>query len=129
MTISFACAVSHAPGMTAWADAASPTQKEHIHGGFARLREALDRSQSEVLVLLTSEHWANFFLDHIGAFCIGRAASYTGPIEPWLGIAKAEVNTGSARSRRIAVRKRDQMTRGNRNQVIPRARMFTVVVM
>jgi len=44
-------------------------------------------------------------------------------------IARAEVNTGSARSKRIAVMKRDQITRGRRNHVMPRARMFTTVVM
>jgi aromatic ring-opening dioxygenase LigB subunit len=91
MPISFACAVSHAPGMTAWANAAPAAQKERIHAGFERLRGELDGSRTEVLVLLTSEHWANFFLDHIGAFCIGRAAAYRGPIEPWLKIDKAEI--------------------------------------
>ena len=91
MTISFACATSHAPGMTAWADATPPAQKERIHGGFDRLRRGLDASGTEVLILLTSEHWANFFLDHIGAFCVGRAASYRGPIEPWLKVDKAEI--------------------------------------
>jgi aromatic ring-opening dioxygenase LigB subunit len=91
MPISFACAVSHAPGMTAWANAAASAQKDRIYGGFERLRGELDSSGTEILVLLTSEHWANFFLDHMGAFCIGRAASYRGPIEPWLQIDKAEV--------------------------------------
>ena len=41
--------------------------------------------------MLTSEHWANFFLDHIGAFCVGRAEAYSGPVEPWLKIEKAEI--------------------------------------
>jgi len=91
MPISYACAVSHAPGMTAWANAAPPAQKDRIYGGFERLRRELDASGTQVLILLTSEHWANFFLDHIGAFCIGRAASYRGPIEPWLQIDKAEI--------------------------------------
>ena len=91
MPISFACAVSHAPGMTAWADAAPPAQKDRIYGGFERLRRELDASGTQVLVLLTSEHWANFFLDHIGAFCVGRADSYRGPVEPWLKIEKCEI--------------------------------------
>jgi aromatic ring-opening dioxygenase LigB subunit len=89
--ISFACAVSHAPGMTAWANAAPPPQRDCINAGFARLQGELDASGTEVLILLTSEHWANFFLDHIGAFCIGRAAAYRGPIEPWLKVDKAEI--------------------------------------
>src|SRR5262249_36217808 len=91
MPISFACATSHAPGITAGADAAPAPQKEHIYGGFERLRQALDASRTDALIVLTSEHWTNFFLDHIGAFCIGRAERYTGPVEPWLQIPHAEI--------------------------------------
>jgi aromatic ring-opening dioxygenase catalytic subunit (LigB family) len=88
MPITFACAASHVPGMTAWAEAAPPAQKDRVYSAFGKLRDELDRSGSEVLIVLTSEHWANFFLDHIGAFCIGKAESYSGPVEPWLKIAR-----------------------------------------
>jgi hypothetical protein len=40
-------------------------------------------------VLFTAEHWANFFLDHISPYCIGRAQEFAGPIERWLKIDKA----------------------------------------
>ena len=91
MPITFACATSHAPGITAWADAAPASQKERIYGGFNRLRQQLDASATDTLIVLTSEHWTNFFLDHIGAFCIGRAERYTGPVEPWLQIPRGEI--------------------------------------
>jgi aromatic ring-opening dioxygenase LigB subunit len=91
MPIAFACAASHAPGITAWADAAPPAQKERVYGAFDALRARLDASGAETVILLTSEHWANFFLDHMGAFCVGRAEAYTGPIEPWLKIDKREI--------------------------------------
>jgi len=91
MPITFACATSHAPGITAWADAAPAEQKDRIYGAFGRLRDQLDASGTDTLIVLTSEHWANFFLDHIGAFCVGRAEKYCGPIEPWLQIDKTEV--------------------------------------
>jgi aromatic ring-opening dioxygenase catalytic subunit (LigB family) len=91
MPISFACAASHAPGITAWAEAAPPAQKERVYGAFEALRARLDASGAETLILLTSEHWANFFLDHMGAFCVGRAETYGGPIEPWLKIDKREI--------------------------------------
>ena len=91
MPITFACAASHAPGITAWANAAPAPQKERIYGAFERLRQELDASGTDTLIVLTSEHWANFFLDHIGAFCIGRAERYSGPIEPWLGIERSEI--------------------------------------
>src|SRR5262249_58560787 len=55
------------------------------------LRAGLDASGAETVVLLPSEHWANFFLDHMGAFCVGRAEAYAGPIEPWLKIDRREI--------------------------------------
>jgi aromatic ring-opening dioxygenase catalytic subunit (LigB family) len=91
MPITFAAAVSHVPGMTAWADAAPAAQKDRVYGAFDRLRQELDASTTDTLIVLTSEHWANFFLDHIGAFCVGRAERYSGPVEPWLKIEKATI--------------------------------------
>ena len=71
--------------------------------GFDKLRQELDASGTETLIVLTSEHWANFFLDHIGAFCIGKAESYSGPIEPWLKIEK-QTDQGRPAARRRADR-------------------------
>lgn len=101
MAISFAAAASHAPGMTAWAEAAPSQQKDTLYGAYGKLSEKLARSGAEVLILLTSEHWANFFLDHIGAFCIGRGDSFIGPIEPWLKIEKAKLRGDPQLAREI----------------------------
>jgi aromatic ring-opening dioxygenase catalytic subunit (LigB family) len=91
MPITFAAAVSHVPGMTAWADAAPVAQRDRVYGAFDRLRKDLDATSTDTLIALTSEHWANFFLDHIGAFCIGRADRYSGPVEPWLKVEKTTI--------------------------------------
>lgn len=91
MTIAFASATSHAPGITAWADAATPAQRETIYAGFARLHDRLAAAKPEALIVFTSEHWTNYFLDHISAFCIGKASAYTGPTEPWLKIPRGTV--------------------------------------
>ncbi len=91
MTISFACALGHAPGITAWADAAAADQRDRLQAGFDTLRQRLQDAEVEELILFTSEHWTNFFLDHISPFCIGRAAFYTGPVEPWLKVAKTRI--------------------------------------
>ena len=37
MPIVFACAASHAPGITAWTEAAGADQVAAVKGGFARL--------------------------------------------------------------------------------------------
>ncbi len=91
MSIVYACAGSHAPGIRAWTEAAPAEQKNILFAGFDSLRASLEAAQPDVLLVLTSEHWANFFLDHIGAFCIGRADHYEGPVEPWLRVEKARV--------------------------------------
>ena len=91
MSIVFACAVSHAPGLKAWAERATPEQQHILFGGFERLREKLTRAEVDHLIVLTSEHWTNFFYDHVSAFCIGRAESYTGPVEPWLKLEKCVI--------------------------------------
>ena len=92
MPIVFACAASHAPGMTAWTEAAP---KEQV-GKFSRQLPPAwandsPRRKPDAIVALTVEHWANFFLNSMPTFCIGRADHYDGPIEEWLRIPKARV--------------------------------------
>jgi aromatic ring-opening dioxygenase catalytic subunit (LigB family) len=91
MPICFAGALSHAPGITAWPDAAAPDQSARLQAGFAALRQRLEAARLDALIVFTSEHWANFFLDHIGAFCVGRAEHFTGPVEPWLKVASTRI--------------------------------------
>ncbi len=91
MPIVFACAGSHAPGITAWTDKAEQGQLERFIGGYEEVHDALEAARPDSIVLLTSEHWANFFLDHVGAFCVGRGESFVGPLEPWLKVEKADV--------------------------------------
>lgn len=101
MTIVYAAAASHAPGITAWPDAADKKQFRNVENGFEVLRKGLEAAKPEVLLLLTSEHWANYFLDHIGAFCVGRAEAFEGPIEPWLGVERRKMTGDPAFSTRL----------------------------
>src|SRR6266446_6655373 len=91
MPVVFACAASHAPGMTAWTEAAHKEQADRFLGCYRKLGEMLAASKPDALVAITVEHWANFFLNHMPAFCIGRAEHYDGPVEEWLRIPKARV--------------------------------------
>ena len=101
MPIVFAGAASHAPGITAWSDAASPQQSTAVNAGFTELSRAFAAAQADVVLLLTSEHWNNFFLDHASAFCIGRGERFEGPVEPWLRVAKTQVPGYPAMADRI----------------------------
>jgi aromatic ring-opening dioxygenase catalytic subunit (LigB family) len=91
MPVVFACAASHAPGMTAWAEAAPKDQAARFLGSYRELGERLAASQPNAIVAFTVEHWANFFLNGMPAFCIGRADHYDGPVEEWLRIPKGRV--------------------------------------
>jgi aromatic ring-opening dioxygenase catalytic subunit (LigB family) len=91
MPIVFACAASHAPGMTAWTEAAPKEQAEKFLGSYRQLGERLKAAKPDVIVAVSVEHWANFFLNQMPTFCIGRAQHYDGPIEEWLKIPKARV--------------------------------------
>ncbi len=46
MPIVFACAASHAPGMTAWTEAAPKEQAENFLGNYRRLGERLAAAQA-----------------------------------------------------------------------------------
>lgn len=88
MPVVYAAAVSHAPGIRAWAEKAPRHQFEAISSAFEVVRQRLHAAEPDILILLTSEHWANYFLDHISAFCVGRGDTFIGPIEPWLKVEK-----------------------------------------
>ena len=91
MPIVFACGASHAPGLTAWTEAAPKAQAENVIQNYRKLSEMLKAAKPDVLLAITVEHWANFFLNHMPTFCIGRAEHYDGPVEEWLRVPKSRI--------------------------------------
>jgi len=91
MSLVYAAAMGHAPGITAWVEAAPTAQKDALYAGFAELHAGIEAAKPDALFVFTSEHWANFFLDHVSAFCIGRGDHFVGPVEPWLKVAKSRI--------------------------------------
>jgi aromatic ring-opening dioxygenase catalytic subunit (LigB family) len=104
MPLVFAAAAVHAPGITARRDAATPAQREILFGAFDKLRQRLEAARLDALVVVSSEHYTNFFLDNAPAFCIGLADSYNGPSEDesFLKIPRVVVPGAAALSRDIA---------------------------
>ncbi len=101
MPIVYACAASHAPGITAWSEAAPAEQSAAVRSGFAELAGGLAAARPDTILVLTSEHWANFFLDHASAFCLGRGDGFEGPIEPWLRVEKRTLPGNPALATRL----------------------------
>jgi hypothetical protein len=71
MPISFACAARHAPGITAWSDAAPAAQKDTVYGAFELLSWlALGGRRGEVVAYEAVKPWAT----GVGLMTFGAAA-------------------------------------------------------
>ncbi len=103
MSLVFAGACSHAPGITGRAHLADSDLRAAFHAEFARLGESLAQARPDALVVVAAEHFANFFMNNMPAYAIGMADHYEGPIEDpgWLGIARTRVPGNAALSQRI----------------------------
>jgi aromatic ring-opening dioxygenase catalytic subunit (LigB family) len=93
VSIVAAMAASHSPGITGWPEHAPPDQAGRFLNGYRELRERLDAVQPDLLLVITPEHWANFFLDKMPPFCLGIGAEFEGPLEDekFLRVSKSKV--------------------------------------
>jgi 2,3-dihydroxyphenylpropionate 1,2-dioxygenase len=98
-----AFAASHAPGITGRPTQPPPEQSAPILAGYADLRRRLEAARPDVLVVVSPEHWANFFLDHMPSFCVGLADEYWGPTdEEFVKIPRRAVRGHSRLGRALA---------------------------
>jgi len=103
MPLVFAGVCSHAPGITGRAARADPAVRDAFYAAFGRMRGALEAARPDALIVVAAEHFANFFMNTMPAYCMGMAESYEGPIEDeaWLGIARTRVPGARALSERL----------------------------
>ena len=103
MSLVFAAIMSHGPGMTARAERADPAVRDPFFATLERLRGALEDSRPDAIIVVAAEHFANFFMNNMPAYCIGMADEYEGPIEDpeWLRIPRRMVPGNPDLSRRI----------------------------
>lgn len=89
MSLVYAGVLSHAPGITGRAHLAENTAKrDEFYAALDRQRREIEASGAEALIVIAAEHFANFFMNNMPAYCMGLAHSYEGPIEDpdWLKI-------------------------------------------
>lgn len=106
MPLVFAGACSHAPGITGRAGRADPVLRDRLYAAFDRMRRAIEETEPDALVVIGAEHFANFFMDNMPAFCVGMADRYEGPIEDedWLAIRRRQVPGDAGLSLRLIER-------------------------
>ena len=82
MSLVYAGVLSHAPGITGRADLVENTAlRDELHQHLRRQGDAIRASGAEALVVVAAEHFANFFMDNMPAYCIGICDYCEGPIE------------------------------------------------
>lgn len=103
MPLVFAGVGSHAPGITGRAGRADPVLRKQFYENYFRLGRELAETRPDALVVVAAEHFANFFMDNMPAYCMGMADYYEGPIEDeaWLAIKRRRIPGNKSLSNRI----------------------------
>ena len=103
MSLVYAGICCHAPGITNRPQAADPSDLSELKKQFEILRQEIEATAPDALVMISSEHFGNFFNDNMPTYAIGMANYYEGPIEDldWLGIPKVRVPGNQDLSRRL----------------------------
>ena len=87
--ISIAYCSSHAPMMAAARDSAEEQQRNRFFGALEIIRDDARRAGVQACVVLSNEHFTNFFLENFPQICVGVGERNWGPTEAWLPISKA----------------------------------------
>ena len=106
MSLVFAGVCSHAPGITGRADRVKPERLDRLHAAYGRMREAIEAAEPDAMLVVGAEHFANFFMNNMPAYCIGMADSFEGPIEDpeWLAIPRTTIPGNAELARRLIER-------------------------
>ena len=103
MALVFAGVCSHAPGITGRSERADPETRDAFYAQLDRMRQAIEDSGAEALIVVAAEHFANFFMNNMPAYAMGMGDEYVGPIEDpeWLGIPRTKIPGNADLSKRI----------------------------
>src|SRR3954467_4749928 len=79
-----AYAASHGPLLIREWQAVPAAERSRLENAFAELGRRLRAATPDVLIVVSPDHWSNFFLDNYPAICLGVGAAHEGPPEPWM---------------------------------------------
>jgi len=103
MSLVYVGVCSHGPGITARAERADPVVRDAFYAQLERMRQDMIALKTDAIIVIAAEHFANFFMNNMPAYCIGMADQYEGPIEDpeWLKIPRTKVPGNADLSQRI----------------------------
>jgi len=79
-----AFAASHGPLIVREWQRVPAEQKTRMAAAYRELGKRLTAAKPDVLIVVSPDHWSNFFLDNYPAVCIGVGETNEGPPEPWM---------------------------------------------
>jgi len=79
-----AFAASHGPLIVREWQRVPPEQQRRMSDAYRELGRRLTAAKPDVLIVVSPDHWSNFFLDNYPAVCIGVGEANEGPPEPWM---------------------------------------------
>ena len=79
-----AFAASHGPVIAREWDQLTPATRDMVDAAFNEMGDRLKALKPDVLVILSPDHWVNFFIDNLPSFCIGIGEEHDGPPEPFM---------------------------------------------
>jgi aromatic ring-opening dioxygenase catalytic subunit (LigB family) len=82
---------SHAPMQAVDPESAPKQQADNFFAGLKHVREQAERAQPQAVVMLSGEHFTNYFLDALPQLGIGLAEKYHTPSAGWLRIDHNEL--------------------------------------
>jgi aromatic ring-opening dioxygenase catalytic subunit (LigB family) len=79
-----AFAASHGPLIVREWEAVPADHQARLTKAYRELGKRVSAAKADVLVAVSPDHWANFFLDNYPAVCVGVGETNAGPPEPWM---------------------------------------------
>lgn len=77
-------AASHGPLIVRnWANV-KPENQQAMSDGFAELGRRIKAARLDALIIISPDHWVNFFIDNLPSICVGVGETHAGPNEPWM---------------------------------------------
>lgn len=77
-------AAGHAPNIAREWHNMKDESRDWLTAGYDKLGGRFKALNVDVLVVQSNDHWVNFFLNNVPAFCVGIGAEHDGPPEPFM---------------------------------------------
>ncbi len=77
-------AATHGPMIAREWERLTPDARTQLLESFDELGRRIKGTRPDVLVVISPDHWVNFFINNLPSVCIGVGSEHDGPPEPFM---------------------------------------------